>query len=239
MTARDNGVDLIALGWNNSRIYTFISTMGTTLPAEPAKVHRHDPFHNITTIPISRPKIIEIYQEAAGVIDQHNKIRQRNLGLEKRWVTMRWDFRIITSIFGIVEVDSYLIAKHVITGFSMSNPDFVNVLSMQLIQMGQATIGPPSRAIANFTGTHRLVSYGRYAYQNKEGELREGARQQNCKWCAWKSLRSMVKTSFYCEECDLALCHPTFTTRNCFQNHITEKLIPPRKRRQIILVRET
>ena len=53
-----------------------------------------------------------MYFKTCASIDQHNRMRQDDLMLEKKIVTKDWSKRVCLSIFGMFVVDSFLAHKH-------------------------------------------------------------------------------------------------------------------------------
>ena len=110
-----NEDDYIACGWKcgeTKTTMTLIASCGTNQPGSVAKASRQDASGNHSRIEFPRPRIVELYQQAAGAIDYHNRVRQGQYGLEKRWITTRWDFRIHTTIFSICLADTFLMTKY-------------------------------------------------------------------------------------------------------------------------------
>ena len=105
-TAEIDNVSTVAVAWLKKlsrkvvpTAYTYVATTGIY----PSK------FINKYTFYSKRMRKyvgVKTYEEGVGAIDHHTKSRQGKLGLEKRWVTTRWDFRIITSVIGICVVDA-------------------------------------------------------------------------------------------------------------------------------------
>ena len=57
---------------------------------------------------IPQPKAAEVYYNSCAAIDQHNRCRQDNLMLEKKFVTHNWSRRVNISLLGICIVDAWL-----------------------------------------------------------------------------------------------------------------------------------
>ena len=55
---------------------------------------------------IPQPKVMEVYYQTCGVIDQHNRHRQDNLKTEKKLETKKWDMRANLTIFLMIVVDT-------------------------------------------------------------------------------------------------------------------------------------
>lgn len=60
---------------------------------------------------IDRPELISDYFQDSDVVDSHNKSRQYDLALEKRWRTTDCWFRLITTFAGITATDSWNAAR--------------------------------------------------------------------------------------------------------------------------------
>ena len=132
----------MAVGWKRSskHVNTYVSTAGTTVPAlSKAQVTRHDEHGNAVPLEFGRPALVEVYASAAGVIDNHNMLRQGELALEKHWKTHNWWIRVITTIIGISVVDSWLAWKRFIVKQDQTPPplmDFVHGLTFELVNKG-------------------------------------------------------------------------------------------------------
>jgi hypothetical protein len=60
---------------------------------------------------IDQPKASALYYSAAAKIDQHNRSRQEDLGIERKLKTLDWSKRVNLSIFGMIVVDAMLVYK--------------------------------------------------------------------------------------------------------------------------------
>ena len=56
--------------------------------------------------------VVSSFFEHSNCVDNHNRIRQSQLALEKHWVTKDAYFRLMTSLFGIVVVDCWRAYRH-------------------------------------------------------------------------------------------------------------------------------
>lgn len=63
---------------------------------------------------IKRPKIVGQYYRNSGSVDFHNHMRQGGLQLEKKILTKDFFKRLFLTIVGMIEVDSYIVYKHLI-----------------------------------------------------------------------------------------------------------------------------
>ena len=99
-----DGVDLICIGYKNNKkkVLTFVSTKGAgaTTHGEPYEARFPDKFGNVCIRHVARPNIISNYFKFSNVVDVHNKARQYELALEKKWVTQD-PFCLYTTIVGI------------------------------------------------------------------------------------------------------------------------------------------
>ena len=82
-TIMDN-CSLIAIGWRDKTIKTFISTCGTTLPGQPHQKHRYTKDGELTTSEVQCPQMVSQYFSAACKIDVHNHLRQGLLAIEEK-----------------------------------------------------------------------------------------------------------------------------------------------------------
>ena len=71
----------------------------TDLTTPPTKVH----------LVVPQPVAAEVYYDACGKIDQHNRDRQATLGLERKFRTHDWSMRVNMSILSMCLVDSWRI----------------------------------------------------------------------------------------------------------------------------------
>ena len=60
---------------------------------------------------VPRTQMIKYYFEACA-IDVHNQLRQDGLGMENAIGTSKWWFRLMCTIFGMIEVDTFKIFYH-------------------------------------------------------------------------------------------------------------------------------
>jgi Transposase IS4 len=140
-TDEDTGTQLLAFVWVDRDRRYFISTAssleeGTSIlrrrwtqlnkeaNAEPELMDKHIP----------QPKAAETYYSACGRIDQHNRTRQDTLQLERKMQTNNWDKRVNTTLFAMIVVDSYLLAKGCSGSVKLTNSVyFIEQLAQELI----------------------------------------------------------------------------------------------------------
>jgi hypothetical protein len=132
---------LFALGYKycNSKTLMFIFTDGAghTQTGAPYVAKWRDDTGNPCTKPIARPSVISFYFKRCNGIDVHNQQRQKELRLEKCWVTTDGYFRICTSLFGMTVVDAWRGYLHhtrpTHCHFNMKLLDFVDCLVYDLL----------------------------------------------------------------------------------------------------------
>jgi hypothetical protein len=61
------------------------------------------------TFQIKQPLVAELYYDCCTMIDRHNRCRQDDLMLERKFVTMDWSVRVGHSLLGMIIVDSWLL----------------------------------------------------------------------------------------------------------------------------------
>jgi hypothetical protein len=117
----------------------FISTTSSLLPGtttERIRGRQEDEAPNAEPrrmeLEIPQPMACEIYFSACGKIDQHNRVRQDNLQLEKKFRTMDWYKRLYQGFVGIPVVDTWYVYSKA-TRSSESKHDFFCALADELI----------------------------------------------------------------------------------------------------------
>ena len=58
-------------------------------------------------IQVRQPLAIEYYYDGAGIIDNHNRVRQADLMADRRLGTTQWDMRVGLGIAGIIFTDAF------------------------------------------------------------------------------------------------------------------------------------
>ena len=107
--------DLVAFAWVDRDRRYFISSHSNLREAPPLQRMRWRQLNPDTneepvrqTISIKQPTCSKRYYERCGMIDHHNRTRQDDLKLERKYVTHDWSKRVNMSIFGMIVVDAYL-----------------------------------------------------------------------------------------------------------------------------------
>jgi hypothetical protein len=109
-------VVLYAIGYKycSTKTLTFIITekAGHTEPGEPYIAKWTDENCNHCHTCINRPSVISTYFEHSNVVDVTNQQRQKELQLEKCWVTQDGIFCIISSLIGMTATDAWWAYSH-------------------------------------------------------------------------------------------------------------------------------
>ena len=108
---------LLAIGYNynSSKVLGFIATegAGSTEPGDPYLSCFPDIYSNVSVHPVVRPHLLGRYFNACNAIDNHDRVRQSDLALEKYWVTQSGYFRLATTVaLGMGITDGKLLFCH-------------------------------------------------------------------------------------------------------------------------------
>jgi hypothetical protein len=207
-TATVDGVSLNAVGWKCGKVktvQTFITTCGTSTTANTmAHCDSQDVYGNLLTEHFKRPVIAELYASAAGSIDWHNRSRQGELALEKRWVTQKWTLRVMTTVIAICVTDAFLLAREFIHEFEdVSVVHFAKCFSKRAVEKAAALIiseNPVAAIVTVPRASCYLASYGRKEMVSSvTGEAYTKQIQRYCEVCN-------ALTSFFCAVCNIPLC---------------------------------
>ena len=140
-TDPESGNALLAYVWADRDRRYFISTCSSCTPGRQIQRKRwrqRDPTPNadpeVEQVLINQPEAGEIYYSGCGKIDEHNRVRQEFVDLEKKIKTMDWNVRANQSIFGMVVVDAYRLKQGCQGGLSARGArGFVEDLACELI----------------------------------------------------------------------------------------------------------
>ena len=115
LESRIEDVDLICVGYKYSKkkVMVFIFNKGAshTEPGSPYEAIWRNELGSYTNSHIPRPQCCAEYFKTANKVDRHNQVRQKELRLEKVWVTRCGYFRLFTTVFGITVTDAWLAYK--------------------------------------------------------------------------------------------------------------------------------
>jgi hypothetical protein len=112
-----SGVRLIALAcaWSQRGVSYILSTCGSMEPAEKMYMsYFEDDYGNVGSKEINCPKLAHLLYDYLPLSDEHNKQRQKNLGLERKWLTRNCWFRLLTTLMGICIVDLHLLYRNIL-----------------------------------------------------------------------------------------------------------------------------
>ena len=103
----DTNICFLAIGYkyNQKKTVLAITSRGLTTPGVPYCAHHPDQYGNLIPRYVPRLEIMSTYFSKCDVIDNHNAQRQKDLALEKKWITQDGFFRIFTTVVGICVVD--------------------------------------------------------------------------------------------------------------------------------------
>jgi hypothetical protein len=147
---------MLAVGWLDKKLKTFVSSRGTTLEGTPSKRPRHKIVVNEAGQLVSsrivkevkRPRVVEDLYKYFSAIDVHNHYRQGSLRIEDNWKTKTWTTRVFSTIIGMIATNAYLAYRyeHKVLG-SMDDlldfKDFLKKMAFLLVKgaEGSASMG--------------------------------------------------------------------------------------------------
>ena len=105
----------IGYKYNSRKVLGFIATegSGSTEPDDPYLSHIPDIYSNVYIHPVIRPHLLGRYLNVNNAIDNHNRIMQSGLALEKYWVTQSGYFILATTVvLGVVIIYGKLLFCH-------------------------------------------------------------------------------------------------------------------------------
>ena len=232
MVHRDNesGIDVGAVLWVDRERRYFVATSGTTLPGTTIYRERWRRVGNESRrimTETSVPDVAETYYTAASQIDRHNRCRQDDLKLEKKFRVKEWSQRVNTSLLAMCIVDAWLLYKgNRGSRGSISPNEFYSLLAEELIDNNYCIPGTRSRTYrpehsdvtASGIGPHLTPTIRKRKRQ--DGTVLNALLQGKCRSC-----KSGKKTKYVCSECtrlgsvDYWICHSA-TGRSCFTEHL-------------------
>lgn len=217
--------NILAFGWcdcslthpDSKRIKTFVSTCGTTLEGEPHLKTRKKIVDGVPqqyTFNVPRCQTVDEYYKSSGSVDRHNLLRQGVLSLEQVWGTQQWTNRVIATLFGIFQTDSYLafrFEKKCDTTFREFNQLLFADIQAHYKIAEETTEASSSDAC--WLNSIRKVSH---------------PRQKPCtsSSCELDGRGRTKKTGNYCFPCSspeklVSLCDPR-SGRTCFADHVAD-----------------
>ena len=232
--------DLIAFTWVDRNRRFFISSCSSLRVAAPIVRHRMQQIDRspnaapvLQRLEISQPACSKLYYDNCGRIDQHNRVRQDGLKLERKFGTHDWSKRLNLTLLSVCVVDTYKVYKGC-TEVEENFNEFVCKLADEMIDYGYTTrfqrsvvnfgfgcTPEPSRKRAESSSLVRLTPQKRprcfspFAKENGGSNGKVSGRAQ-----LWCNVCGNYKTSWLCSHCskEVALCGHK-TGRECFKLH--------------------
>ena len=102
----------IGYKYNYRKVLGYIATegAGSTEPGDPFLSCLPDIYSNVSVCPVVRPHLLGRYFNACNAIENHNRMRQSYILLDKYWVTQTVYFRLATTVaLGMVITDGKLL----------------------------------------------------------------------------------------------------------------------------------
>ena len=222
----------MAIMWLDRERRFFISTTGSTAPVDPILRERWTMVDNEAQLIERTTPITDVcakYYSANGKIDEHNRCRQADLDIEKKLRTMKWSFRVNSSLFAVCVVDAWLLYKGKMGARNHMSPwTFYCKLADQLIANSYDTVELRKRKApemeildsehGNGSGIHLVETKRRR--KTKDGTVTKALYQGRCAIC-----QGNMKSKFMCSACkartgkELYLCS-NGTGRRCLEEHI-------------------
>jgi hypothetical protein len=222
LVARDeNGTpSMLAFCWMDRDRRYFISSASSLQPGRAYTRHRwRQVSDELNAAPerveleIPQPQAAELYYDACGMIDRHNRCRQDDLMLERKLGTMDWSMRVNTSLLGMCIVDAWYAFSQCTktrgannTNTGEKQKDFYSFLAEELIDNNYDNVGRRNRESTPVRGP-RLVTVNGLARCGVEAHLSptkrrriekgvttNGLYQGKCRICR-------KKTVFVCSAC--------------------------------------
>ena len=110
--------DILAFTWVDTNRQFFISTVSSLTAGNPIKRRRlrqvdktPDADPENVYLQIDQPRAAEMYYTSAAKIDQHNRSRQADLGIERKLGTHDWSKRVNLSIFSMIVIDALFVYR--------------------------------------------------------------------------------------------------------------------------------
>ena len=234
VSTETEGPNLMAVMWiDRGRIY-FVSSAGSTNPGSVIYRERWNTKNGLTSkeqITVGIPDVCEKYYDTCSQIDIHNRCRQDDLKLEKKFEVKGWSTRVNTTLLGICIVDAWKLyigsrrsKRH------MSPNEFYYELADELIDNNEdmvtlrqrseefeGSLSSPS-SIGCGVGTHLAVTNRKR--RKADGTMTFAVYQGRCEIC-----KSSKKSKFICSTCrdchqkEVFICHGQ-TERDCFKKHV-------------------
>ena len=229
--SENGGKDMMALLWVDRERRYFIATAGSTHPGQMIYRERWRRVGNVTKKVITETRITDVcqtYFSAASQIDRHNRCRQDDLKLEKKFEVHEWSMRVNTSLLAMCIVDAWLLYKGGQGSRDCMTPnEFYSILAEQLIDNKYCTTFTRSQDVAadevssiTLSGIGPHLTPTNRKRKRSDGSITNCSYQGRCTVC-----KGLAKSKYVCSHCtrdtskDVWICHSS-TGRDCFRQHL-------------------
>ena len=241
-----DGYKLLAFVWVDRNRRYFISNCSSLQTGMPYTRHRWRQNELVTTnaepdrdtFTMPQPKAAEIYYSSCAMIDRHNRSRQKNLMIERKFGTHNWSLRVNLTIFSIIVVDAWNVMKGMLGDDceDLEN-NFYELLASEMIDNRldhgtitrrvrrrlhlESTVSPrlmqPNGTVSSGIGAHLTPTRRKRKHEGSNTNL---CHQGYCGECG-------KKTTWVCSTCrdeepnekEKFFCHPK-KRRLCFSEHL-------------------
>jgi hypothetical protein len=201
---RDGKIAAMAVVWDERGRRYFISTASSVVEGAMCSRTRWRQLEGSAqriTIVVKQPRVAELYYSLSSVIDRHNRCRQDDLMLERKYQTQDWSVRVCHSLLSIVGVASWLLyagARGPLR--SMKQRTFYETLALELVDNDFDSVGlrartggsvPGQLTPTSGIGAHTTPTRKR---SDKDGREQAFRAQRNCVICG-------VRTTKVCSSC--------------------------------------
>ena len=207
----------------------FISTALTSQMTK--NIYRHrwrmvDGVAKKITTSIDIPEVADAYFSAASKVYQHNRCRQDDLDIEKKFEVKEWSMRVNSTLLGLCAVDAWLLYKGARGARTKLDPDdFCTYIAEGLIDNKYDSIGlrrrrndyeeeQTSSRSGNGLGPHLKKTK---LTRMRKGKMTKHKKQGRCRICKDGSVSILVCSA--CEEKDgsqLYICDSS-TSKGCLK----------------------
>ena len=200
----------VAFAWSKKGVSYFITTCGTTKAASAKYMASwQDEYGMGHLAEINRPSIVGMLHDFLPLIDEHNRQRQHELGLETSWPTKCAWFRLLVTVVGMCVVDLHYLYKKIsprVYG-DMTVVEFSDILCKNLEEANPARKRKRDKADGEMASPTRNRSPKKGAQKSRQDRgATEGTSKQQACWVCRKYHEKYVLTSKLCAECGKPIC---------------------------------
>ena len=234
MTSRRDasGNNVSAVLWVDRERRYFVATTGTTLPGQTIYRERWRRVGNVSKKTVTEtaiPQVAQTYYSAASQIDRHNRCRQDDLDLEKKFQVKEWSLRVNTSLLAVCIVDAWLLYKGNCGGRDRMPPNqFYATLAEQLIDNKYGVTSTRSQIVDHWETDVTASGIGPHLTPSSRKRKREDGTVTGCTYQGrCRVCKNGTKSKYVCSECtrskfvDYWICHSD-TGRGCFAQHLRD-----------------